>query len=711
MTDSTPAIRRNGLLQSCEPCRKSKLKCDHERPVCGRCIAKNITQRCFYHPAPMTKDASQPRSQRPAKRPRTESSLTPSPVLTSASGSVSTSGSGSASASASASASTVHYRFRPAVAAAEQRPSTTPGYLGSTSFSAVFSEHRANISFEEDSHAPDGVLSELTDHYRLESGLEVIKFLYRNNIWEILIRKFYAGHLMAVVSNHIIRAIIKSLRRIFDAIDRQKDIEKQLRDLVQRIFQSSAHPLTSHASMTVEEYFASFTDENLRWEVVGLVLATAGTAMMSTSDDDPDVLRVAPDAQGAEMLRSRLVEASRTCLLFCATAASVNELLGFYQYNDMLLRTQYYGDTSYAAWRKLGNLTATIYAAGLHQESTRAQNCPPFLHQWRKMCFAAAFYADKSLSTFVGRPPFINYRYCSISPPLDIRDEDLIAGEEQLRQAMANLDSAGWNTKGNTLRGSLLRLRFHLAVLREQALEIALGNYDDKTILSKYNELIQTAQNQWQSCPVYLRHDQYIPNGESPNITFVRRHIYLDYLYTLFLVQRMVVKRTNTSQEALFMTSREVLAIILEVTGERHPGVDMSRHLSWIVLYYGLPSASTLAFELLRQTQEPGPHPVMPPRPETIRNLSVFVSCLSWVATPGQGNYRTCKAVEKKLSDILDQILDPKPDPQPVQGFLDASGGYPGHDAAGLYSLLNWYIPHNVDFDPFESPAKDEFLF
>ncbi|KAL3429951.1 hypothetical protein BDV09DRAFT_31436 [Aspergillus tetrazonus] len=699
MTDSTPAIRRNGLLQSCEPCRKSKLKCDHGRPICGRCIAKNITQRCFYHPAPMTKDASQLRSQRPAKRPRTESSLTPSPESTSASG----------TAYASASASTVQYGLR--LEAADQRPSTTPGYLGSTSFSAVFSEHRANISFEEGNHAPDGVLSKLTDRYRLESGLEVIKFLYRNNIWEILIRKFYAGHLMAVVSNLIIRAIIISLRRIFDAIDREEDVEKQLRDLVQRIFQSSAHPLTSHASMTVEEYFASFTDENLRWEVVGLVLATAGIAMMSTSDDDPDVLRVAPDAQGAEMLRSRLVEASRTCLLFCATAASVNELLGFYQYNDMLLRTQYYGDTSYAAWRKLGNLTATIYAAGLHQESTRAQNCPPFLHQWRKMCFAAAFYADKSLSTFVGRPPFINYRYCSISPPLDIKDEDLIAGEEQLRRAMANLDSAGWNTKGNTLRGSLLRLRFHLAVLREQALEIALGNYDDKTILSKYNELIQTAQNQWQSCPVYLRHDQYIPNGESPNITFARRHIYLDYLYTLFLVQRMVVKRTNTSQEALFMTSREVLAIILEVTGERHPGVDMSRHHSWIVLYYGLPSASTLAFELLRQTQEPGPHPVMPPRPEIIRNLSVFVSCLSWVATPGQGNYRTCKAVEKKLSDILDQILDPKPDPQPVQGFLDASGGYPDHDAAGLYSLLNWYAPNNIDFDPFESPAKDEFLF
>lgn len=47
--------RRNGTLQSCEPCRKSKLKCDHVTPVCGRCIAKDIAQKCFYHPSPMTR--------------------------------------------------------------------------------------------------------------------------------------------------------------------------------------------------------------------------------------------------------------------------------------------------------------------------------------------------------------------------------------------------------------------------------------------------------------------------------------------------------------------------------------------------------------------------------------------------------------------------------------------------------------------------------
>ena len=48
-------LRRNGKPQSCEPCRKSKLKCDHVLPNCGRCIQRKIEHRCIYHPAPMSK--------------------------------------------------------------------------------------------------------------------------------------------------------------------------------------------------------------------------------------------------------------------------------------------------------------------------------------------------------------------------------------------------------------------------------------------------------------------------------------------------------------------------------------------------------------------------------------------------------------------------------------------------------------------------------
>jgi len=55
MADSTiKAVRRNGQLMSCEPCRRSKQRCDHGRPRCARCERRGQGRQCYYHPAPMT---------------------------------------------------------------------------------------------------------------------------------------------------------------------------------------------------------------------------------------------------------------------------------------------------------------------------------------------------------------------------------------------------------------------------------------------------------------------------------------------------------------------------------------------------------------------------------------------------------------------------------------------------------------------------------
>jgi hypothetical protein len=50
----TDKYRRNGKLQSCEPCRKSKLACDHRLDGCGRCRKRRRVDLCVYHPNPMT---------------------------------------------------------------------------------------------------------------------------------------------------------------------------------------------------------------------------------------------------------------------------------------------------------------------------------------------------------------------------------------------------------------------------------------------------------------------------------------------------------------------------------------------------------------------------------------------------------------------------------------------------------------------------------
>jgi hypothetical protein len=43
---------------------------------------------------------------------------------------------------------------------------------------------------------------------------------------------------------------------------------------------------------------------------------------------------------------------------------------------------------------------------------------------------------------------------------------------------------------------------------------------------------------------------------------------------------------------------------------------------------------------------------------KTIRHLTLYVSCLSWVPRLGSTNSDFCKKVQERLSPILDQIID-----------------------------------------------------
>jgi hypothetical protein len=60
-------------------------------------------------------------------------------------------------------------------------------------------------------------------------------------------------------------------------------------------------------------------------------------------------------------------------------------------------------------------------------------------------------------------------------------------------------------------------------------------------------------------------------------------YLYLNYLYTCFLLQRALIKHTNTGQEMLCDLSRRVLGIVNTITTMRNPMVDLDRHYSWIV--------------------------------------------------------------------------------------------------------------------------------
>ncbi|KAF4760534.1 hypothetical protein N7455_002161 [Penicillium solitum] len=670
---ASPATRKNGTLQSCEPCRRSKQRCDHDRPVCRRCTAKRISDKCFYHPAPMTR-------RRPcdtANPAIVSRRLTSQPT---------------SNASSPGSASLGNGRFF----APLEPPSALPGYLGSTSYSAVLTEHRSEVSFEAEESA-DSSVGLVVEPDRLQSGVDVLRFLYNLTVWDMLIARFYVRTWGNIVPKRIMDELLRSVRDIFDGFS--SDPTAQLQDLANRIFQNTSRPMRTHKSMSVEEYCSSFTGRNLRWEALGSILTLCGMQLVITLDNDPEIMQGSDDPRAKDQLLEQVTVISTICLGFCDQTSSANELLAMLQFNDVMLRTQQYGDSSYQAWRRLGDLVSTIYASGLHLETNGIENCPFFLRQWRRRCFVAAFYMDKMMATFVGRPPLMNGRFCTLAAPLDLSDDVLVADGDVLSKAISELNSAGWNSKGELHPVSQTRLRYQLAIIREETLEVVLGTREQHNLIQKSEEIQAKSRAIWQSAPDQLRYDRRL-NDHYHDGWLAIAYFYLDYLYTCFLLYRAVVKHTNTGQADLCDVSRRVLAIVIQTNSFRTPMVDLDRHFSWIVLTYGVPSASVLLLELLRQSHEPGPHAVTLPRAELIRNLSVFISFLSWVAGPGHGNYHTCKEAEKKLSRILDQLLDPQPVQQHVVDDV----------TTGLDNFLNWSNYNTIwDFNNDYIPLAEGF--
>lgn len=79
----------------------------------------------------------------------------------------------------------------------------------------------------------------------------------------------------------------------------------------------------------------------------------------------------------------------------------------------------------------------------------------------------------------------MNQRFCTLDPPLDLDDDVLVEGGNALDQAISELDGAGWNTRGALYRMTSPRVRFQLAIYREQTLEIALAPHEPQDLVRK----------------------------------------------------------------------------------------------------------------------------------------------------------------------------------------------------------------------------------
>lgn len=129
-------------------------------------------------------------------------------------------------------------------------------------------------------------------------------------------------------------------------------------------------------------------------------------------------------------------------------------------------------------WNRLGELATDIFEFGAHRESTTS--LPPFILESRRRLFAAAYQLDKSIATFLGRPPRISWRHSDCLLPLDISDGVLAGHPDIVEAAQISLDANGWSIIKVYQQASWIRLRFIISTFREEIPELSLQKSSPK---------------------------------------------------------------------------------------------------------------------------------------------------------------------------------------------------------------------------------------
>lgn len=259
--------RRNGRPQACDPCRRRKVSCDHAQPVCHRCRRRNQADECVYtlssHSAP---GSATLRKSRPTPRRPSSASSTALAELTQR---------WDDEVQPTATDQRSHHGVpKPtSVSPASELAPRPAGYLGFTSYSAVYEETSNSLSRlqgvpslsvlppEKDARGTiPGILSSPTR----EMAMTVLKTLPFLEDLDIPPRK--SPDPSDGWTRGAGRRILKSCQALLGS-DRS---ESRLEETARMLCVNTAKPVYDDIGGP-DEWIGQFAEDNLRWESLGLL--------------------------------------------------------------------------------------------------------------------------------------------------------------------------------------------------------------------------------------------------------------------------------------------------------------------------------------------------------------------------------------------------------------------------------------------------------
>ncbi|KAK2032885.1 fungal-specific transcription factor domain-containing protein [Colletotrichum zoysiae] len=724
-TQTPPRLlfRKNGRPQACEPCRRRKVACDHAQPVCNRCRkSKRPGEVCEYildgspapretprqararesrrgsrtPSAPQAAPTFQPAVTAPQLAPRPEavsqtaSTATASPVISATSRSRA-----SVPASLPTSPESVGTGATPAVVGI--------GYLGFTSFCGIYEETRSSLNRLQPSGAtPIGEIGATAScgpessppltNQALETCLTILRHVPDREKGLKLLdsNKNPSDGWIRPVAKRMMASLYETFPQYFCAPERPDDA--QLAVLARTICSNTAKGVSDEES-DPETWIAQFTGTNLRWESLGIMFVYWELSARALGPYRRDV-RSYPQQPLDE--GTRVVMQYRYCVGACielskAAGSGGNTLLLFMSVKRTIIESVFSGDASFASWQLHAETVALTTFLGFHDEGAADPYKPTICSEIKRKLFCYIFYLDKVLASFTGRPPLISRRYARTPPPLDLKDEYLLADEATLARHVADLDENGWNAEGSLCSATFVRARVMLAHIRDEIFEIALG-HGPVTPVETLLEIKERQLRMVANLPrILVFQEEDVQNGKlEMTVVCVRLIVHLEHLQNMFFIERLLAKRGH-DDGALLSVSFEMVSKTLMFWTNMDRLLCAHSDFEWLVMAYAAPGGGILCLELLKPTLHGGNHPQNPKltRSSIIQKLSLLVGFLDWVS-PTAPNGDLCADCKCIIQRVLDQALN-----GPAASASSAvDGGFPA-----ALDAMDWDFYTQPDFN------------
>ncbi|KAG9232196.1 hypothetical protein BJ875DRAFT_443401 [Amylocarpus encephaloides] len=695
--------RRNGKKQACEPCRKGKLACDHGVPHCGRCVRRRTTQKCIYHPAPMTRvrtstpshsslitesTANSPMTAIQQPFDRLKASEARGPILKD--DVVSPQSERSPTCVPTPIEDTTR-KYKPPAGQyshddswkTKQYPRSSQ-YQGPTSFSAVFSDDTSQdvLDIGEDTRKHPGAWpfgQPLHGRYRPNAPdvrrMEVVKALWNIPPRETC-KRLLSGPTLALditISQFMAEYCLETLWSNFGSLLEHPLTAENLGTLADVLFKNEERPLPPSPVDGIE-WLNTFTGPHIRIEMIGVLFCGLGKAYLHLQDWDP--LFSVPDNYGRNRKETawRMTECADVCRKMCHMSETVNEIVSCLVNNLVILESATAGAESYLARSRHGDAVTCAITAGLHRLPDNANSRITTASECKRRIFASIYYRDKSTAALNGTPPMLGRLYCDVKPCLDISEEQLFSPPHELSLVISRLSADGWNTDGQLYGMTLCRGIWKLAAIREEILELALGTnvLISGELIADIHRRCEEVMNNLPEQLLFLNEDR-TPKESTGHVLFYQARVMLDFLQNKFLLERVALARGFPHLSTLLCTAMENLEVVLMFWMKRDQLLSYTGYFDWIVCiwtsqamqptnnmqitFYGIPSAGTICVELLKKNSVIHHFPAFP-RSDAIQKLTLFIGFLEWIR-PTDGNYKLAGRLKKVIRKVLDHVLEP----------------------------------------------------